>query len=109
MIPTVGEDVKKDFFSGHATSVAIGKGEVQDLRERPRRECRGIVQVPGIRLLHIASELVERWCCLRIRSIEGSCLATEVGPEDPVDDVDMVERADASMKLVGAFRRQRNQ
>ena len=31
VIPAVSENVKKDLFSGHASLVAVGKGEVQDL------------------------------------------------------------------------------
>jgi hypothetical protein len=101
VIPTVGENVEKDFLSGHATSVAVGECECQNLRQVWSREVGNVVSVPGICGFDIASKLLERWSRLRVRSVERPRLPTEVGAKDSVNDVDVVQGADASVKLLG--------
>ena len=97
VIPAVGEHVEKDFLPGHATLVAIGECEDQNLRQGWSRGAGNVGSVPGIRGFGIGSELLERWSRLRIRGVKRPRLATEMGAKDAVDDVDVVEGADASV------------
>jgi len=104
VIPAVGENVEKDFLPGHTTSVAISEGEDQNLRQSWSREAGNVVLVPGICGFDIRSELPKRWSYLRIRSVEGSWLPTEMGAKDAVYDVDVVEGANTSVNLFGMLR-----
>lgn len=100
VIPAVDKNVEKGLLPGHATSIAVGENEGEDLRQSWGRKAGNVTSVPGICGFDVGPELLERWGCLRIRSVKGYWLPTKVGSKDSVDDVDVVEGTDASVKLI---------
>jgi hypothetical protein len=106
VVPTMRDDMKQDFFSGHAPSITVGEPEVQRLREVGLHKRSNVLDVPSIRGLYVASQLSKRWSFLGVRGVEWGWFPGEAGAKEPVNDVDVVEGANARVKLLGVLRRQ---
>jgi len=99
VVATVCDDVEKDFFSGHAPAVPVGKLEVDDFGEIGCAQACSVVLVPSIGGRHIGPQLSKGGRALGVRGVEGPWLGAQVGLEDAINDVDVVQRSDTCVEM----------
>jgi hypothetical protein len=109
VIAAVRDHVQKDLFACHAALVAVGEGEVQHARERRLAQAAHVVEVPRVSRRHVRTKLLERRRRLGVRRIEGLRRVAQARLEEAVDDMDVIERADAGVQRLGMLRRQSRQ
>ena len=91
------DNVQKHFLARHQPCVAIGELEGNALAQYLIRALDHVGRIPGIGLGNHELKFIQFWCGVSIRSRVPMLLTQQVSPKNPVDDVDVIERARCSV------------
>ncbi len=94
MIRAVGDDVSEHFFAGHAACVAVCELEAHTFLELAGRDGGAVLLVPSVCFGGGEMQLAQGGRGIGVGGGVAMGLAEQVGAEDAVNDVDVVERAD---------------
>ena len=103
MIAAVRDDVQEHFFTTHETRISVGENKGHLFLERRAWQVADVGEEPSVDLFRRRRESMQGWRFLRVRGRVTVSTAREVGFEDAVDDIDVIQDSIAVLASAGCF------
>lgn len=101
VIRAVRDDVSEHFFSCHAASVAVSEAECDAHLQLGACDLGGVLLIPSIRFCCGEMQVAEERGVICVGGGVAVRLAQEMGAEDAVNHIDVVEHADGAVQCAG--------
>src|SRR5689334_18661414 len=101
MIAAMCDHMSQHFLARHPSLTAVGEGKVYLLFKLFRCDLRQVAKIPSVGFPDSRCEVGQRRRLLRPALLIGMGFPYEIGGENPIDDMRVIENAKGGMQVFG--------